>query len=781
MNHLVNELSFLLNNLDCIINDIPPKTTCNYTVKFSDKAKLNIIQVKNLRFHAKDNLSVLIGDKNENIDLLFSNGFIVLPKTQKNFTFTISTSDDLGKRLATFNPLNDSKLSLNGLNKVTVLFQNYTYSNDDIYFESQAEEASTLLSSDSKGVIATPVDDKFQPTDKEVELEKQDLLTEKKKIKIKFSNDNIFHFNVIKVDSSCSKVVQLNDSNPIPLNTIDKNVVSIQPEYHCVYQVTTNNQGNIQIDNFNFTTANSFDEIIVKDGLKLTSNDLINSKSKYASTFLNNLEKTVSSSDSLMIILSSTFVQPDYQQGTVSVKKSTIKRNNKLGKFSIQEDKDAIHIFSLDDAYPLLKFQDKLTLPAGVSVYDSLDLSKQPIISFVENEIINNELWTGRKTIVLKFSGSKAFKIEGSMESYKNECNKIVDSPSTFIINGNPDLANKSSSCRFYFKPQNGKSSVVLNIQNLVLFDENSCLILKSVNESKEEFKICQAKGVKENLIRNYLPELILSPKNSYVLTYQFSSRFKEQILLQASFAYNAMDSLRRHNLTELESPSFSLASLNYPNNYPYVLNLHELDTISSLDYIYGSVEKFDLRSGDELISVPKFNLTYGQIDDFVLGPNVVFPIGPLNTKFDSNSLIGSSFNQGYKINFEQITCKLQLNSQSKDLYLLEVKDKFENATKCVSIIDLSDLSKKKATYLKLTIENPKENVDYGRLTIYDGATKQTNLSNLFDSTVLKNNKTINLNATSTKLVVIFDPLGKQTVNGFKLIIKPEGKFNSLF
>lgn len=743
----------------CNIGSIPPNTNCSIKLSFKGTKDTRIVQVKDLRFHSKDSLSVVIANKNESVNL-FMNGFIILPSGSNEFVFYVSTTSDAGiRKIETFNAINDPKLSVNGLSKFTFLFQNSQYSDKNpIYIDSDVGDVSTLLSTDSQGVKAIP------DGSNEINLDKQDLITNIKKIQLKFSTTNVYHFNLMKIDSSCSKNLTVVDKE-ITLNTIDKNAVSTDSVYHCVYQLTTNNQGSLQIDNVTFKTVNPYDEIVVKDGLKLTSNDLINTKTKYVSSYLNSLDKTVSSSDSLMIILSSTFVSSDYEQSALTIKKTTVKRNNQLGNFKIQGDGDFISIFTLNDSYPLLKFKDKkLSLSAKLEVYDSLENSKDPIMKFAENETINNELWSGTKVIVLKFFGAKNLNIEGTLANYQNDCNKLTNTPSTFVINGNERLANQI--CNFYFKPQNNGHSVVLNIESLILVDESSCLILKSVNGDKEEFKICPEKGSKD-LERNHIPEIVLSSKDSYVLSYQFSAQFKDKILLQASFAYNALQGLRIHNLTELESCSIS--SLNYPNNYPFMLDLNELDTITTDKYIYGSVEKFDLRSNDELKIMPKLNQTMNVKDDFVLGPNTTFLVGPLTTnKFDQNSLTSYSFSQGYKINLEQVAYKLELDS-NYEIKSPNYPNKFENASKSIAIIDLSQ---KKASYLNLTIENAKENIDYGRLTIYDGATKQTNLSNVFDAAVLKSNQTITLNTTSTKLVLIFDPLGKQTVNGFKLTIK---------
>lgn len=69
------------------------------------------------------------------------------------------------------------------------------------------------------------------------------------------------------------------------------------------------------------------------------------------------------------------------------------------------------------------------------------------------------------------------------------------------------------------------------------------------------------------------------------------------------------------------------------------------------------------------------------------------------------------------------------------------------------------------------------ENIDYGVLTVYDGASWQRpNLSKVFNQKILKENQTFSFNTSSTKLVVLFDPLDKTTVNGFEMTITTQSE-----
>lgn len=89
--------------------------------------------------------------------------------------------------------------------------------------------------------------------------------------------------------------------------------------------------------------------------------------------------------------------------------------------------------------------------------------------------------------------------------------------------------------------------------------------------------------------------------------------------------------------------------------------------------------------------------------------------------------------------------------------------------------IDLTE--KDTPQYLSWTVENKNENLDFGVLTVYDDASWQrANLSKVFDQKVLKDNQTFSFNTSSTKVVVLFDPLDKTTVNGFQMTIKKESE-----
>lgn len=121
----------------------------------------------------------------------------------------------------------------------------------------------------------------------------------------------------------------------------------------------------------------------------------------------------------------------------------------------------------------------------------------------------------------------------------------------------------------------------------------------------------------------------------------------------------------------------------------------------------------------------------------------------------------------GFKFDLEYFDCWLEFDSKTKSLQTPNYPNKFENASKCMGIVDLGE----KAKYLDLTIENGKESVEFGELTVFDDPTKQRN-NHTFYNQILKNNQTINFNITSTKFVIIFDPKDKNVINGFKLTVQ---------
>ena len=93
---------------------------------------------------------------------------------------------------------------------------------------------------------------------------------------------------------------------------------------------------------------------------------------------------------------------------------------------------------------------------------------------------------------------------------------------------------------------------------------------------------------------------------------------------------------------------------------------------------------------------------------------------------------------------------------------------------RCILIVDLAE----KGKYLNLTVENGEEkNLDFGVLSVYDDASWQRQkLRKVFDQKLLKDNQTFSFNASSTKLVLLFDPLDKTTVNNFQLTIVKESE-----
>ena len=783
---LIYSNSFI--NLECNLSEIGPNVECVITVKHTgtktDKKDFDQLHVSGLQLFVKDTLTVTIGKDNQTIKY-FADGLLILPK-QDTFLFYVNTSADPGiRKVGKLDLLNEKKqLSIEELRTFTVLIkQGVDLKDNPITLSNGDDSSAVLLSSESTGINASSADNGEKASDT-TNLDEKDFLTANKKINLSFklntTVDNFFNFNLMKANKNCSQSVTV-DKGPVELKTIDKNSVLSRITYTCVYLVTSS-AGSLQVDKFDFKTISSFDTILIKDGLKLTSEDLIYSRTKEASKYLNQLDKSVSSTPGLLVVLSSSFIPENYEQSTVSIKPSSVIRISKEETRDLQTDKESIYIFALPDKYPELTFNDGKTFKldkTDLRVYDSLDLSGEPVLAFNDGEIVNSQLWSEKRLLVLKFTSSTPLKFKVKLEGKTVNCNKISSIPSSYTLTGSKDLVDQT--CSFYFKPNvKVNRSVSLNLESLILNAE-ACLSLRNVNDQTKIFNICQKKELKDSLERIHLPELILPSNNGYVLTYQEKEQFQEKILVQASFAYNGLAPIRLFNLTK-DQPTQNITSYNYPNNYPYILNTGEMDSVSADSYLFVTFDKYDLRVGDELkVYNSGLNRTLDDIDDFIVGDKTgaTLPIA-LSTSFNGNkSLTSDQYASGFKIDLERIDCVLNYDPTTGTLQTpgFPKASNFTTPFKCVSVINLSE---KVASYFNVTIQNGRDVKDFGRLTIYDDGTVRRNISTLihgFNQTVLKSNETLNFNLTSSKVVLIFESDKITSINGFHLTIGAESEF----
>ena len=748
--------------------------------------KYDLIQLSELRLFGKDKLNVEINGRYENFDH-FSDGFIILPKKDIYVFNLVTDKDTKGKRQFNINLLNGKNIvSVGKLQKFSVLIKTAANYGKPIILENKAEDESIFLTTDSKDVSANSFNNDEKPVDL-TDLNQEDFLTSNKKINLLFpknenTKDNYYNFNLMKVTKDCSSKQMVKDT--ISLKTIDKANVRSNSEYKCINLLKADNQ--LQVVNFDFKTTSFLDTITIKDGLKLTSKTLINSNAKDASACLNSLDGTLSTNRSLLVILTSSFIPDKYEQSTVTVNISSINSfaEDSIGKSISIDLKEGVttYIFRLKNEYPTLKFDKIINLTTtNLTIYDSLDQTK-PVMEFSENEKLNDELWSQTNVLVLKFTSASAKAKFASVTEFKGKkvnCDKLSNYPSNFILNGSEELINNT--CNFYFKPKDITHSSVFKLESILLFAK-SCISFKSVNGQIKLFEICPSKY---EFAKNHLPEIYLPSNDSYLLSYYLEATFKHKILVQASFIYNSKPLVRTINISN-DKPIETLTSYNYLSNYPYIL-ADDMDLAvsdSNTSCLFTSFEKYDLRTNDEFRDLPGvksvFKYTHGQIDDFIVAisnntnNSLMLSLKTDPKKLNESYFSSDAFGQGFKVDFEQIECHLELDAKTLTLQTPGYPSKFENATKCIAIIDQSDKSKKK--YLNLKVESGQEKLDFGILNVYDAPTKQRkNLKHTFDQAVLKNNQTLNFNTSSSKIVLIFDPLDKRIINGFKLTAKVEG------
>jgi len=759
---------------------IEPNKSCTITLKSTaakdDKDPFVRIHVANKQLFAKDSLKVEIGDQQTDLNDL-SDGLLVLPK-QDNYTFTVITSADQGERKIAKLELLSSKshLSIAELSTFKIFIKaGVNLNGKAITLSNKDETTSVLLSTDSIGISA----DKNN-------LDDQDYLTGNSSINLEFKidskNDNLFNFNILKAAKSCSGERQITDkTTSVDLKTIDKNSVASKATYTCVYFVKNSiENGNLELDKIDLKTVGSFDTLLIKDGLKLTSNDLINSKIQDATKYLNQLDKTISSSSGLLVILSSSLLPAKYDQSTVVIKKSSVQKFNKEGKVTLKPEKDSTYIFSVvDGKYPYLLINKNSSLKLDktvLKVYDCLDLSHQPLLTFNENETVNNELWSKTNLIVLKFVSSSITELEVNLQSKTVNCDLMSENPSTFVLDYNDNLFGQS--CNFYFKPNHYLNrSVTFNIASLVL-GKGGILQLKNVTSDKVIFYHLQNDN--NDLQKNNLNELILAASDSYVLTYSVSQTSIHKLLLQASFAYNGCETVRLFSLNK-DQPTRSITSNHYPSNYPFTLAT-EFDSINSDSFIFVSFDKFDLRDKDQLVLTGNNTKSYAEkdkyYDDFITGSfntSSTLLVRFSNQLSTFSDLIGGEYRSGYKLDFERIDCMLTYDSKANTLTTPNYPKKMD-ATKCISVIDLGTNSQNH--YFNTTIQIGEDGNELANITIYDDNTVSRKiglLTYLYNETVYKNSKTINLNLTSTKFIVVIEPATAQQkqMNGFQLTVKP--------
>lgn len=713
------------------------------------------------------------------------NCLLVLPP-QKEYQFHVVTSNEtLGTRH--INKIEAIKAKgaqiflfqqFSVIVKPNVDFKEIELTNND------ADNTAVLLSTNSPGVSAQALDQGKlvgNPTD----LTVSDFLTEKKRFTLNFkvdkTNGSTFDFEQLLVTRNCSYPVTLTDK-PIELKTVDKNSVLSRVTHTCVYLVSAS-EGNLEVDSLDLKSKSEYDTIQVKDGLKLTAKSLISSSSQQAAAHLADFDSRISSTNSLMVILTSNFAStPQYEQGSVTIKKSAFTVITKpTDKVSITTDH--VYIFKFDDTlgYPYLTFDKTFKLTSELLTIHDREFG-EPIFTYKKDELVFNELWSETKVLVLNFTataGVKADTLNAKLDSRPVSCSRMVYSPSSLVLNGSEALINQN--CSFYFKPESSFYPVALQLQNVRL-TEGACLQLQALSDvERQMFNLCRDK---EDIVQQNVPDFILWSNYSYVLTYQNKQTYKKDIMLQAAFSYHAVDRLRIFNLTQ-DTPAINVSSFDYPNNYPYYLE----DGVSGIDqitsdtrYLAVSFEKYNLRTGDVLNVIgenPKW--TGNRPDDFVHAAeqkeNQSSLLLSFRTKFDASlkTLLTNEHAQGFKVAFERFACILNATT-TKDGGIWQTPgypSKFVNATKCIAIIDLAEDQK----YLNLTVDNGKENLGFGVLTVFDDASRQrSNLAKVFDQNVLKNNQTFSFNASSTKLVILFDPLKETTVNGFQITIKKESE-----
>lgn len=753
----------------------------------TDPSKPGLLKIVDLQFTPKDWLKVRIGDQELDVNCS-GNCLLVLPP-QNDYQLHLNTSKEiLGTRKINKVEVIKAKgtqiflfdrFSVNILPNVN--FNQLELANDD------SDNTAVLLSTDSPGVTAEALENGQAVAGTKTDMTVSDFLTDKKKFTLSFKVDKtnettIFDFEQRLVTRNCSGVRTLDDNKPVTLTTVDKDNVLSRVTHTCAYLVK-GPPGNLEVSSLDLKAKSDYDSIQIKDGLKLTAKDLINSNSKAAAAHLADFDSRVSSTNGLLVILTSNFISTSpYEQGSVTIKKSAFNVfTDTKDKISISTD--GVYIFKFNEkiGYPYLYFASNFPLTADrLTIHDRV--LGEPIFTYTKGELVFSEVWSETRVLVLNFTAAadaKADTLSADLKSKKISCSRMVTTPSSFVVKGSQDISGQT--CHLYIKPESSIYPVALHLQNLLL-TKGACLRLSPVDaKGKELFNFCVAeKNETDYFVGEHFPDFVLSNK-SYVLSYVNSEIYKDKIMLQAAFSYHAVDLYRNVTLTK-DMQTINISSFAYPSNYPYYL----IDGVSGIDQINSDTrylavwwESYNLRSGDKLTVIDKkLGWTGNRPDDFVYitdpKANQTSLFVSLTTKFAGLdlSLLADQHAAGFKAEFERFDCVLELKDG-----ILKTPDypkRFENPTKCIAIIDQSEDKK----YLNLTVENGKENIDFGELTVFDDASRQRrNLAKVFDQTLLKNNQTFSFNTSSTKIVILFDPLGKESVNGFQITIVKQSEY----
>lgn len=611
----------------------------------------------------------------------------------------VTSNETAGYRRITKIEVPKPKLQLLDVEKFTVIIKPNVAVKEIEFINNASDVSSVLISTSSPGVKAQPLKVNNEPTGPEISFDVQDFLTEMPKFKLNFNvadktRESVFNFEQMLVTRNCSYAVDLKDK--VELKTVDKSSVLSRTTHTCVYLVNGPTGGNLEVASLDLKSSNDYDTIVVKDGLKLTAKNLISSNSKNAADYLGDLSNRLSSTNNLLVILTSNFAAAgQYEQGLVTIKQSAlIKTKDATDKFEMSTDRT--YIIQFETGFPYLQFDKKFQLTAAnLTVYDRL--LGEPILTYQQNDWIFSELWSGKSVLVLNFTaGAKVETLTAKLLNKTVSCSQIVHGPASFMLNsssetqlGKPDL--DSQTCHFYFaKPEATQYPIGLSVQNLAL-GPGACLQLTALSEANTKFSICY----KDNdIIRDHPTDFVLRSNDSYILSYLNQKTYpKNRILLQASFSYHGVNGVRSYNLTK-ESPSINISSFDFPNNYPYYLD----DRVAGIDqvttdtrYLAVSFAKYHLRTGDELSFIgKKLNFTADRPDDFVhlaeQSENQTTLLTSFTTKFAGlDSLLADEHAQGYKLEFERYSCVLV--HEKEDIVQTPGYPKaFVNATRLVEL-----------------------------------------------------------------------------------------------
>ena len=600
-----------------------------------------------------------IGDKEEDVNCL-GNCVLVLPPQSSYDLHVVTSNETIGTRHIKAVEVIEPKVEVFDFEKFSVVIKPNTDFKEIEFTNKDSDKSAVLLNSISPGVVAQAMEG-TSLIGNQISLDVQDFLTEKSKFKLTLNvsdktKETIFDFKQWLVTRNCSGTILLIDK--VELKTVNKSSVLSRSTHTCVYQVSVA-EGNLELESLVLKTDNDYDTIVVKDGFRLTSKTLISSISKQA--VLTDLDSRLSSGNRMMVILTSNFAAGRYEQGSVTIKKSDYNVIDKLKNLSIITS--GTYIFRFDKGYPYLTFDKKFKLSKqNLSVQDRV--YGEPVLEYQSDEWIFNELWSGAKALVLNFTSAADAKpqtLNVKLIAKDVSCSKLVTQPSSILLNGTAEL--NSQTCHFYFRPNPAVYSIGLQLQNVRL-GKGACLKLSALNAESAKFSICAKDG---DIKSENVPDFILRSNDSYILSYENQETYsKDRIILQASFLYHAVPTVRSYNLTKAE-PSITINSFDYPDNYPYYLDNTEIDQVTSdTHYLAVSFAKHGLRTGDALSFIGKtLNYTHNYPDDFLhvaeKSENQSSLITSFITKFDQEKKLQNlEHGEGYKLVFERFACVLK-------------------------------------------------------------------------------------------------------------------------